>query len=107
MKGRGSLTDMESGVQCNNAALKQKVQQYLDEYEIKHARKGYQYLVASISIGCRNPQKIFSQTDLLNQVAFSFGTQPDCVERAIRYAIRGTNMTNKEFIQCAVDKIHL
>ena len=98
---------METEVQWDDAALEQKVQQYLDEYKIKHAQKGYGYLVASISIGCKNPQKVFSQTDLLNQVAFLFGARSDGVERAIRYAIRGTNMTNKEFIQCAVDKIHL
>lgn len=99
--------DMKSGVQCDNASLEQKVQQYLDEYEIKHAQEGYHYLAAAISIACKNPQKVYSQIDLRNQVALLFGTRSDRVERAIRYAIRGTNMTNKEFIQRAVDKLHL
>ena len=98
---------MKTEIQCNHFILKQRIQQYLDEYEIKHAHSGYQYLATSISIGCKNPQIIFSLTDLLNQVAFLFGTQSDRVERAMRYAIRGTNMTNKEFIQRAVDEINL
>lgn len=97
--------NMESEIQCDDTALKQKVQQYLDEYNIKHAQEGYHYLAAAISITCKNPQKAFSQIDLRNQVALLFGTRPENVERAVRYALRGTHMTNKQFIQNAADAI--
>lgn len=97
---------MESEIQCDDTLLKEKIQQYLDEYKIKHAQEGYQYLVAAISIAYKM-QKGYNQIDVRNQVALLYGTRPENVERAVRYAIRGTKMTNKTFVQDAVNTIHL
>ena len=55
--------------------------------------------------GAESPNAISRVTDLYTIIALSYQTEPQNVERGIRYAISGLGATNKEFISRAVDEM--
>jgi len=78
---------------------------YLDATEVKHSHMGFRYLVSAIDLGLQSPDMVYRITDLYNAVAVTFNASGAKVERSIRYAIKKTNLTNKEFITRAIDDI--
>ena len=75
---------------------------YLNNKGIKKSNKGYIFLVDAIRLGAGATNSLLKVTELYTIIALSYGTEPYCVERGIRYAISGLGVTNKEFISCAV-----
>jgi hypothetical protein len=66
---------------------------------------GFRYLVTAIELGLQTPDIVYRITDLYDAVAAFFNTTGVKVERSIRYSIRKTNLTNKEFISRAIDHL--
>lgn len=78
---------------------------YLNNKGVKKSNKGYIFLVDAIRLVAGAPNSFLKITELYTIIALSYGTEPYCVERGIRYAISGLGVTNKEFILCAVDEM--
>lgn len=78
---------------------------YLNNKGVKKSNKGYIFLVDAIRLGAESPNALSRVTDLYTIIALSYQTEPQNVERGIRYAISGLGETNKEFISRAVDEM--
>lgn len=84
------------------------IYQYVDTLGIKHGNMGFRYLVALIQIGIETYETSYKISDMYEKVAKIYGTRRSSVERAVRYAIKGTKymgMTNKEFVMVAIDEL--
>lgn len=78
---------------------------YLDVYDIKHAHKGYRYLISAIELGAENPRKLMKIGSIYQEIAKKNQTGIINVERNIRYAAASLNMTNKELIVKVIDDL--
>lgn len=78
---------------------------YLSSRGIKNSNKGYIFLADAIRLGAETEDSVNRVSDLYTLIAMSYGVLPQNVERAIRYAISGLGVTNKEFIAKAVHEI--
>ena len=85
--------------------LDSSISLYLNDKGVKKSNKGYIFLTDAIRLGTGSPSSLLKVTELYTIIALSYGTEPYCVERGIRYAISGLGVTNKEFISCAVDEM--
>ena len=75
---------------------------YLDSAGIKQSNNGFRYIISIIEMGSKQSDNLFKTTDLYKTVAERYNTTPVRVERSIRYSIRGTRQTNKEFLSRAL-----
>lgn len=82
-----------------------KIYRYLDSKGLKHAKLGYKYLISAIGAMIEDPYENQKITDVYDRVAKDHGTSGYCVERAIRYAITKSNVSNKEFILRATHEL--
>lgn len=78
---------------------------YMDKMGIKHANTGYRYLATAIRICTDSPEMGYNMTYLYRIISEMFDTKMFCVERAMRYSLSMSMMTNKEFVSKAVDYI--
>ncbi len=81
------------------------VYSYLEEQGIKHSNLGFRFLASAIMLGIETPSYCMKIAGLYEEVAKEQSTNRACVERAIRNAIPGRKVTNKEFIAKAVDTL--
>ena len=82
-----------------------EVYKYLEYNGIKHSNLGFRFVATSILLGIETPSYCMKIASLYDEVARIHETSSACVERAIRNAITGVKMTNKEFIAKAVDML--
>lgn len=82
-----------------------KIYIYIEDYGIKHSNLGFKYLATSIHLGLESPSLCQKITDLYEKAGNIHCTKGINIERAIRYSIQNTNMTNKEFIIKAINNL--
>lgn len=84
---------------------KSEIAKYLDSKGVKHALRGFDYLVTAIFLCAKNPDYKRAICQLYAEVAKINGTTPGSAERSIRHAIvrSNTKMANGEFIAVAAD----
>ncbi len=90
----------------NNNYIQNDVYKVLNGIGVKHACKGYRYLIIAIQIGVNNPDMALKNKDIYEIIAAKYNTKASSVERAIRYVIMPFGMTNKEFISKAIDDMN-
>lgn len=78
---------------------------YLSSKGLKKSNKGYCFLAEAIRTSLGSGDTLSKVTELYATVAQKYGTQPQNVERAIRYTILALGVTNKEFISRAAEEI--
>lgn len=78
------------------------ISKYLEKYGIHHSNTGYRYLMNAVRLGYQEPQLLYKISNLYEDIAQSYGIRTANLERAIRYSLKGLNMTSKEFIAKAV-----
>ena len=78
---------------------------YLSNKGLKKSNKGYCFLAEAIRMSLGSRETLSKVTELYAAVAQKYGTQPQNVERAIRYAICVLGVTNKDFISQATEDI--
>ncbi len=80
--------------------------QYLDDMRINHTNSGYRYLAKAIQICLENPLETTNIMDVYRMVGITCNKNQASVEKAIRYSIFPTGLTNKKFIWKVVDDIY-
>lgn len=83
------------------------INNYLEEQGVKHSNLGFRYLITAISLGLQSPPLSMTMSDLYAQTAEKHSTDAMRVERAIRYSISNSTVSNKEFIAKAIDELNL
>ena len=78
---------------------------YLSSKGLNKSNKGYCFLVEAIRTALGSRDTFSKVTELYAAVAQKYVTQPQNVERAIRYTISALGVTNKEFISRAAEDI--
>lgn len=85
--------------------IDREIHRYLLDHDIKACGKGFNYLVSAIRKGLENLTNIYNIMKLYEAVAEEYNKNTGSIERAIRYLIKSTGVTNKEFISIAVYRI--
>ena len=80
------------------------IKNYLDKCGVKHSNLGFKYLVSVIMIVGADPDNNTVISEVYKKVAEKYNSAPNSVERAIRYSIKHHKITNKEFVNRAIDK---
>lgn len=97
--------------EVENPALttRKRIRQYLDEKGVRHALRGYGYLVKATEICLADSSAKFHVCKLYARIAGYFdGATKSRVERAIRHALEDCtdiSTTNSEFICHMVDEL--
>lgn len=88
---------------------RKRIRAYLDEKGVRHALRGYGYLVKAAEICSEDSNAKFHTCELYEKIAEHFdGATRSRVERAIRHALEDCtdiSMTNSEFICRMVDEL--
>lgn len=88
---------------------RKRIRQYLDEKGVRHAVRGYDYLLAAGEICLKDSNAKFHTCELYGRIAEHFdGATRSRVERSIRHALEDCtdiSMTNSEFICRMVDEL--
>jgi len=88
-------------MKANDAAISL----YLNGKGLNQSNKGYCFLAEAIRTALGAGDTLSKVTEIYAAVAQKYVTQPQNVERAIRYTISAQGLTNKEFISRAAEEI--
>ena len=85
--------------------IDREIHRYLMDHDVKTCGKGFYYLVSAIKKGLDNFTNIYNIMKLYEEIAEEYNKNTSNIERSIRYLIKTTGATNKEFISTAVYRI--
>jgi len=74
------------------------IYKYLHKAGIKHSNSGFKYLIDAICLMLEDPMENDKIGIVYEKIANKYGTNSECIERAIRYTIIKMHLSNKEFI---------
>lgn len=78
---------------------------YLGQTGIKYGNKGFFYCAVSIKMASENMQPTINIGEIYKKIAEQYDDNPECVARAVRYALKPLGITNKEFLIRALYEI--